>query len=208
MVYNSIPHVHTGQTPNFMIFGMELAMPGWQKYQRAPSEKEVRKLNLETEKQLQCVRMQLTQERLQSAKEGVLVAPGDWVVYHLSSYEKGVLESRDLSEKSKATWSLPARVVEVHDKVCKVLPWGAGATRRQVPLTHVKKLEGTIPAVLVAANVQLLEKIQPRTIRHWSLRDQGGPPAPVTWTDQLKGQAPDGPGTPGEEAARKRPRDH
>jgi transposase InsO family protein len=208
MVHNSIPHVHTGQTPNFMIFGMELAMPGWQKYQRAASEREARALVFATQKQLQCARAQFTEERVQDAKETNQIAPGDWVVYHLSSYERGALNKADLSEKFKAAWSLPARVVEVHDKVCTVLPWGVEATGRQVPLALVKKLEGTVPAVLVAANAQLLEKVQPRTIRHWSLQRTEEAPISGTWPDILSGRAPAAPGAPGEERGQAAPLNH
>jgi hypothetical protein len=205
MVYNSVPHVHTGQSPNYLIFGMELALPGWQKYQREQSDKDIRKVTFETERLHQCARAQFARERAENAAANVSVAPGDWVVYHLSAYEKGTLETGNLNEKSKAGWSLPAKILSVKDKVCELLPWGARATGRQVPLALVRKLEGTLPAVLAAANVGLLEKVQPRTIRHWALDPEVKEPS-VTWTDVISKAVPDVTGEPAPEKSRKRRR--
>lgn len=205
MVYNSVPHVHTGQTPNFMLFGMELALPGWQKYQRNHPDKKLRELTFRTERLHQCARIQLTEERVAEAKQGVPIVPGDWIVFYLSAYEKGSQGVESLKDTVKAGWSLPAKVLEVHDKACTVLPWGVGATGRQVPLALVKKLEGCLPAVLAAANVQLMEKLHPRTIRHWAL-SKSAPTTPSTWEEAISKAAPGGTGEAAEISSKKRRR--
>ena len=182
MVYNSVPHVHTGQSPNYMLFGMELTLPGWQKY-RPDTDTEAHRINALRQSKLHSIaQAQVTEERIQSASPKEKVEVGDWITYYLSDYEKGVLSTDPISTKYKANWSLPALVKALKDKAIVVLPWGAGTTERQVPLAQVKKLTGTVPAPLAEENILLLEKYQPRVLRHWALKKNAPPLAAPEWS--------------------------
>jgi hypothetical protein len=152
---------------------------------------------------------QVTEDRLKKTSPPEAVEIGDWVIYYLSTYEKGVLSEDLLSAKYKPNWSLPARVTSLKDKAITVLPWGAGTTERQVPLAQVRKLTGTVPAVLVADNLRLLEKYQPRAIRHWALR-KGAPQVAAPSWDELTAEAvvgskgPAGPPGPAQESKKRK----
>jgi len=106
-------------------------------------------------------------------------------VYWLSELETKSQDPEDQgSSKYTAHWSLPAKVKQVKDKVCIVIPWGDSHGERQVPVSNIRKLEGLVPPTLQETNVRMLENVQPRTIRHWSLRKD---PAPIVkeWTEVI-----------------------
>nr|ABV45228.1 unknown [Ascogregarina taiwanensis] len=174
-VHNSMPHMSTGQSPNFGMFGFELALPGWQKYQRDANQggDRLRALQQERLKQIGRTRLEREDKARLVAKN---VRPGDWVVYWLSKYEKGVGCTEGV-DKYSSSWSLPAKVKEVKDGTCLVTCWGDPRAERQVPLAQIRILEGEIPATLQEINFKLLEKAEPRTIRHWSRREKTAEPA-------------------------------
>ena len=182
LVYNSVPHSQTGQTPNYMMFGTELTLPGWQKYKRDHKSAHVRGAAFRMEKLRSLAQAQVTKDRLLTASEASVIKAGDWVIYFLSDYEKKANQSRPLADQYKAQWSLPARVKQVKDKMCIVESWGESGFERQVPTHHVKKLEGTMPPTLVEANIKMIEKCEPRTLRHWSLK-QPEAAREATWDD-------------------------
>eukprot|EP01057_Protomagalhaensia_wolfi_P003766 Protomagalhaensia_wolfi_Nauph_80__3765@NODE_3808_length_705_cov_4_710210_g3005_i0_p1_GENE_NODE_3808_length_705_cov_4_710210_g3005_i0NODE_3808_length_705_cov_4_710210_g3005_i0_p1_ORF_typecomplete_len177_score10_73HupF_HypC/PF01455_18/0_053HupF_HypC/PF01455_18/6_2e02Glyco_hydro_8/PF01270_17/0_13_NODE_3808_length_705_cov_4_710210_g3005_i0106636 len=78
-----------------------------------------------------------------------LVAPGDWVVYHLGAYASqlvSALEQRP--RKFGAEWSFPHKVTNVADKVAWLTPVGAPNKLVKVPVRYIRKLGTTIPETL------------------------------------------------------------
>ena len=169
IVHNAVPHAATGHSPNYLLFGFELTLPGWQKYRQSGDDNAARISILKLERLKALGRAQVTSEfLLQEAKE--TIAKGDWVVYWLSSYERRTKESDEAAKKYTAHWSLPAKVKKVQDKICIVIPWGSPSEERQVPIAQVRRLEGALPPTLVEANMRLIERIEPRSTKHWLLR--------------------------------------
>jgi transposase InsO family protein len=169
-VHNSTPHSATGYSPNYGMFGMELALPGWQKYRREAKDSTMRFVGLREERRKLACRKILEEENL------ACVAPrniqvGQWVVFWLSLTEKQTLSEAG-NNKYSARWSLPAQVAEVKKGTITVQCWGGGG-QRQVPIAQVKVLQGAVPSTLQDLNVKLLTKFVPRTIRHWSLKPGG-----------------------------------
>ena len=187
-VYNSTPHPATGQTPNYAMFGAELTMPGWQ--ERRPNTEEAvdrgrRRLAEKQEWSVRCRYASDPQLKLKAME----VQPGDWVVYWLSDYERGrELRGRDTSYNAK--WSLPARVLKVRDKQCTVICWGGDKSQRDVPIAHVRILEGGVPATLIEANYKALEVENPYPVSHWLAR-RSRPVRPLTWDDFLAPSTPE-----------------
>jgi Integrase core domain len=185
MVYNSVPHVATGQSPNFMMFGTELTLPGWQRYKRDSPDERIRAGAFRLEKLRMQAQAQMLVDRRATSAVKEQISPGDWVIYCLSGSEKSAEAGINIAGKYSASWSLPARVVTVADKVCVVGVWGDFANHRQVPLAQVRKLTGTVPKTLVMANVKLIERYQPRHVKHWSMRDPDAVPS-LEWSDLMK----------------------
>ena len=207
-VHNSMPHVATGHTPNYLLFGMELTLPGWQRYRREASEAKLREASVREERLKAIARHQLQEEdtlRLLPTE----VKVGSWVVFWLSEYER---RTQDLetpgAHKYSPKWSLPAKVKEVRDKVCTVEPWGTPDKERQVPLAQVRLLEGAVPASLQRINMGMLDRTPPRIARSAAVINIDGA-EDATWDELLKPPkkvTKSGPGPDGRQAGLKRAR--
>jgi hypothetical protein len=91
---------------------------------------------------------------------------GDWVVYYMPrgmmKKVKPMEDTADLDDsKYSFSWSLPAKVVEVRDKVLIVRDWGT-EIERQVPVAHTRKLEGQVPPSLQQLTTKMLEYEVPK----------------------------------------------
>jgi hypothetical protein len=143
-VHNATPHLSTGHSPYFMLFGCEPVLPGWQALQRHQDSTAVRSLARADALNRELCRLKV-QAEVQLVKPDEKLKPGDWVVYWISKYEK---ESEDGSvNKYSSFWSLPAQVRKVVGKVCHVEVWGE-RRERQVPITQVRVLQGSVPPSL------------------------------------------------------------
>lgn len=58
---------------------------------------------------------------------------------------------------------MPARVKAVEDKVCVLTDWFA-TSERQVPIAHVKVLQGEVPISLRESNLKELKVFSPSTL--------------------------------------------
>lgn len=160
-IHNACPHSATGQTPFYLLFGMEPTLPGWQGLQPQQKDAETRSLRvLENRGRALARQRLLADEQLVVTKQHVKV--GDWVVYLQGAPE--VAEAYGSTHKYAVPWSLPAKVLEVNDKVCRVEDWHTRKVR-QVPLTLVRKLQGEIPPSLRALNEANLQRVMPKRAR-------------------------------------------
>lgn len=154
-IHNTTPHSMTGLSPFFMMFGAEPTLPGWSKYRDSdPSNKELLR---ETRLRALYSKLLLHDEQAVIQKKSFNV--GDWVIFwrgdrtHLEEASSEIAASA----KYSSDWSLPARVLEVRDKVLIVQPWGERSSPHQVPVTKVRVLQGAVPPSLQLFNLGLLE---------------------------------------------------
>ena len=105
---------------------------------------------------------QLRRESPQLVKE-LNFNVGEWIVYWRGDnrHLEDVSSEAVLSQKFTSEWSLPARVIEVKDKVLVIQPWGRQNTPHQVPVFKVRRLQGTVPPSLQLLNLALLETEEP-----------------------------------------------
>ena len=161
IVHNATPHVAVGRSPYEVLFGQEMCLPGWQPYFSEGRRESSRLKKLEVDLKAAMIEGVSTQNVELQGKE--TLEEGDIVVYYLSQYEKQN-ESRFVESKSYTlAWSTPQRVVEVKDKIVRLVPLGAGRSSppRQVPVSLVKKLQTSIPESLVPLSLKQLEIRKP-----------------------------------------------
>lgn len=172
-VHNACPHVATNQSPYYLLFGMEPTMPGWQSLQWQEKAVEVRVPKLQEHRKKEMVRLMLLKdEHLRLTRDKIKI--GDWIVYLITDAERP-----SIHDKYSMSWSLPAKVVELKDKACVVLEWLV-AKPRQVPLAHVRKLQGEVPASLQPLNYRALTKELPKA-KQVTVTGK-----PVTWDELLQ----------------------
>ncbi len=155
-IHNSSPHTATGQSPFFYLFGCEPTIPGWQGLQAQNKDMEVRHHSVQEERAKTAYRKSLMEES-QLTMEKSIPKIGGWIIFPLSDYEKEVTEGS--RSKYSSSWSLPAKVREVRDKICIVKTWEG--RERQVPISQVFKLIGEVAPSLQEANVKVLERWDP-----------------------------------------------
>lgn len=163
-VHNTTPHSSTGVSPHFALFGTEPSLPGWQRYRASdPIQRE----------RLQETRLRaIYADQLRRESPGLMketkFCVGDWIVYWRGNHRhlEDVTTEQVVSNKFSSEWSLPARVVEVKDKVLMVHPWGRPNTRHQVPITKLRILQGEVPPSLQLLNLRLLEIEEPHLRDH------------------------------------------
>ena len=166
MVYNSVPHITTNYSPNWLMFGTELTLPGWQGFKRDAASPKLRVDSFRLEKLRSQAQAQMGTDRRLKEVGPDRLQPGEWVIYKLSDYKQSAYEDQELSAKQQARWSLPALVKKVQASTCTVGPWGDFANVRQVPYTQVRKLTGKVPPSLARENLAHIEAAAPKKIRH------------------------------------------
>lgn len=152
IVHNSIPHISSGYSPSYMMFGYELRLPGFQEYCPLAGEGDVIAMRecLADSKRLKYADMA---EKAMKPSSGETCVEGDVIVFILSDYEKKRYAESFASRTSYTpNWSFPHRVVKVVDKVLHCVPVGddgtTDCTARHVPCTQAKKLKLPIPGSL------------------------------------------------------------
>lgn len=157
-IHNACPHSATGQSPFYLLFGMEPTLPGWQGLQSQRKDEDTRLLKLAEHRGKAMVKQQLLADgQLTLVKSKVKI--GDWVVYLQG--DKEVSDIYGSVHKYTVPWSAPAKVISVASDVCKVTDWHT-KRERQVPLTLVRKLQREIPPTLAAMNEANLKRLMPK----------------------------------------------
>jgi hypothetical protein len=97
---------------------------------------------------------------------------GDWIVFYQG--KEGALrdEISGRITKYSPSWSLPAKVEDVKDKVVMVKCWPDKGRVRYL-IAYIRVLEGTIPLPLQDLNLEHLTWETPRMLHHWSLTKAG-----------------------------------
>lgn len=152
VIHNSSPHMATGCSPYYYLFGMEATLPGWQGLQHQDKCLSSRHLKRREERLKAIYRESLMQEQQVTLQVTENIKEGDWIVYLLSGYEQKALEGSE--SKYSPSWSLPAKVIKLKDRVCVVKTWQQ--RERQVPFTQVRVLRGTVHPMLAELNLNQL----------------------------------------------------
>ena len=178
-VHNAIPHSSTGFSPYCMLFGDEPVFPGWQRLKPRTTRRLRGSVRREA-RHRQMIRHALEVER--QVVDSREFKEDDWIVHVLGDYEKMKSTSsgeNGISAAYDANWSLPCKVLEVSPHTLVVAELGYPATKRQVPRSQVRLLQGPVPPVLVDLNIEAITALKPRYIRHRS----GGPSRAVDWSE-------------------------
>eukprot|EP01071_Lankesteria_metandrocarpae_P012352 Lankesteria_metandrocarpae@DN5742_c0_g1_i1.p1 len=162
-VHNACPHYAHGASPFFALFGFEPTLPGWQKYWDQHDG------ILRNQWQFEHRQQQLLRQQLANTIRGIgkttNIKVGGWIVYYLSAAELRAEHYGEGMLKYTPHWSLPAKVIEVKDTTTVVQDWGQPNERRQLPLAHVRSLEGPVPLSLQQLALQMLEYKTPHALR-------------------------------------------
>lgn len=157
LAYNCTPHSALGESPGFLMLGFDVALPGWQRYQRsAPTDIRLAKVqDLRNRMAMKAIIQSNDGVRLTAANEFKI---GDWVVYHLSGYERKQQAGEEGLVKYTAEWSEPVRITELNQGAAMVAS-SDGGKNRQVPLRALRKLlaEEEVPPSLRGINAQSLK---------------------------------------------------
>ena len=137
--YNFTYQLGAGDTPYFTLFGLDPIYPGMQEYAKSCDEDTRRGL-------LQEMRHQLVNTFVEPNKELVNkddLQVNDVVIYWITDDEirKSVSTSAVVMSNSlKAHWSLPCRIVSIHDKLIIIKDILTHQRQRKVSISKVKKL--------------------------------------------------------------------
>lgn len=183
-VHNATPHAATGHSPFYMLHGLEPGVAGLQLLNQKEEASNASHLD-----ELLAVRAQeLCRANLQSDPQLKVVVKdvkrGDWVVYLLPTYERNVKE--DISQKFDNTWSLPAKVTSVKDKVLTVETWADRKTV-QIPVSKIRVLQGSVPVSLREVTLRQLDHTAPSKNQVQQFRDIS-PSTP--WSEFLEENRP------------------
>ena len=180
-IHNATPHIATGMSPYFMMFGHEMCFPGWQSFRRSEmSDRRVRHVKEEslfrrvlTEK----LRTELANYEAPPTGHGFEV--GDWLVFELSDEERRLHPHPvSASLSSTAHMSLPCKVLEKRDKLLLVAMLGMPQYRRDVPVALCRKLKYEIPETLHRIALEQIQFEAPRIPLSVNVRQvDGGKPA-------------------------------
>lgn len=181
LVYNAVPAYATGVSPYFFLFGFEPVFPGWQAF-RLEVDEDTRIIRRQEARFRQIAGIAIAAyERGQQPSTPPAV--GSWIVYWLSKYEQQ--QARDTLGPTAIpfawgpSWSLPAKVIEVHDKIVVVQELGVTGRQRQVPISQIRQLPPHLPETLQQVNLQLIESTAPRRLVE-ALRTPLYGPTPLT----------------------------
>lgn len=187
-VHNATPHPATGESPFCFLFGSEPALPGWQPYMWT-NEDDVRRSKQREIRLKALIRAKVAKELELKGIGTAKVAIGDWVVFVYSDYEQSKksrgTDALTAGNKYSPSWSLPAKVVRISDKVCHVTELGRDIEPRQVPMTQITKLEGPVPPTLARLNIAHIQKDNPRFVRARVIQ-QALSGQPSTWDDIVR----------------------
>lgn len=101
------------------------------------------------------------------------------IIYLLSDYEN---RKNNEMTKYSTLWSLPAKIVEVKDKVVVVKTWKE--TLRQVPFIQIYKLRGSVNPLLEDLNYKEISRLLP--IKQPALIAQAHPEPLQTFLERQK----------------------
>lgn len=194
MVHNATPHVGTGMSPFFFLFGYEPVFPGWQPLSQVANTPTSRIERDQGRIRRALLDAYARDERKLEVRDDIVV--GDWVVYPLGEYEKQ--RSSHPATTSRAMcpgMSLPSKVVEVRGESLSVAILGTPQLRRDVAKAVCKVLRVEVPPTLQKLALDVMRYEIPRVPISINVRRNLAAGVGSTW-DQLATESQEQPHNP------------
>lgn len=157
LVHNAVPHSSTGEAPARLVFGTDLALPGWKLFVR-PADEEVRLVSLKARRLHAMIMTKIrTLKRIDQKVE--TFKKGDFVLYQFKEHqEKRPLQHASGVAKWAPEWSLPCRVVDVVSRNAVKLKqlWTEKENIIVRPTSEVRLLSRPLPFLLKKDALELL----------------------------------------------------
>ena len=187
-IHNATPHIATGMSPHYMLFGCEMTFPGWQSFRQDGQPRRARYVRNELQfRRLLQERHKQDLGKYDKIPVDKIIVVGDWIVYELSSFEsKQVLHPVSSSASFAPHMSLPCKVVAVKDKMLVVAMLGMPHVERDVPISLCRKLKGEIPASLQKIALEQINYEAPRWPASLKVRECTGVPPNKSWDSLVK----------------------
>jgi transposase InsO family protein len=162
-VHNATPHPGTGMSPFYFLFGQEPVFPGWQAMSPSVNTAEAR-FSRDQERLRRALVDKMAHEKRQHMKRDNIVA-GDWVVFPLGPYEKGMAPHPLSASKAMCPeMSLPAKVLEVKSESLMVSVLGSPLSRRDVSKSVCRVLACDVPPTLQRLALDVMQYEAPRIL--------------------------------------------
>jgi transposase InsO family protein len=165
LVHNSSPHAKLGDTPFGVVFGKDMILPGLCQHSHEVTEYTRHTVRYERYMR-EALKEHLTSLDIPSVSDvrGDEFRVGDIVTYPLSPLEKDQLSHQSGVQKWSPQWSLPHRVMAIHDKQVNVKPLWTNNRQRAVPLSQLRKLLTESPKALLDLIPSVLKtRLKPST---------------------------------------------
>lgn len=185
-VHNAVPHLGTGESPYFLMFGFEPVFPGWQSLSHNVNTP-VMRLKL-ADKRLRTMTIErMVKEERQLETVGDAFQLYSWVVFPLGPYEHGFATHPESTSRTMCPkMSLPSKVIKVNEKTLVVSVMGAPSSRRDVAKAICRILRYDVPPTLEKLGLDMMNWEAPRVPKSIPVRNSLKEGVKRTWGEMAK----------------------